>query len=148
MAEDSKNRIILHVDMDAFFTSCEQRENPELKGKPVIVGANPKGGRGWGVVSTASYEARKYGVYSGQPISIAWRKCVRQARQGKPMCVFLPVNFPLYLKEASKIMIILKKYSDKFESWGLDEAFLDVSRRVATFSQAKNLAKKNKRGDF
>ena len=68
-------RTILHVDMDAFYAAVEQRDRPELRGKPVIVGADPKGGRGRGVVSTASYEARRFGVGSAMPISEAFRRC-------------------------------------------------------------------------
>jgi nucleotidyltransferase/DNA polymerase involved in DNA repair len=99
----------MHVDMDAFFTSCEQRENPKLKGRPVIVGADSKGGKGRGVVSTASYEARKLGIHSAQPISIAWRKCDDLPASRHGQCVFLPVNFRLYEKVSASIMQILKK---------------------------------------
>jgi DNA polymerase IV (DinB-like DNA polymerase) len=81
-------RIVLHVDMDSFFASVEIREKPELKGQPVVVGANPKGGEGRGVVSTCSYEARKYGIHSAMPISKAYKLC--------PNCVFLPVRMELY----------------------------------------------------
>lgn len=73
-------RIVLHVDINIFFASVEIREKPELKGKPVVVGANPKGGRGRGVVSTCSYEARKYDIHSAMPISKAYKLC--------PDCVF------------------------------------------------------------
>ena len=66
-------RIILHLDMDYFFAQIEERENPQFKGKPVVVGADPKGGRGRGVVSTANYEARKYGIHSAMPISKAYQ---------------------------------------------------------------------------
>jgi len=68
-------RIILHIDMDAFFAQVEERENPQFKGKPVVVGADPKGGKGRGVVSTANYEARKYGIHSAMPISKAFELC-------------------------------------------------------------------------
>jgi DNA polymerase IV (DinB-like DNA polymerase) len=125
-------RIIIHVDMDAFFASIEQREHPEYKDKPVIVGANPREGKGRGVVSACSYEARKFGIRSGMPISKAWRLC--------PNAIYLPVNFKLYEKVSSRIMNILKEHAEKLEQVGLDEAFLDVSRRVKDFEQAKNLA--------
>ena len=73
-------RTILHVDMDAFYAAIEQRDRIQLRGKPVIVGADPKNGRGRGIVSTCSYEARRFGVHSAQPISKAWRLCP----QGSP----------------------------------------------------------------
>ncbi|UCH71128.1 MAG: DNA polymerase IV [Candidatus Bathyarchaeota archaeon] len=130
-------RIIFHVDMDQFFAAVEEREHPEFGGKPVVVGADPKEGRGRGVVSTCNYEARKYGIRSGMPISRAWKLC--------PDAIFLPVNFKLYVQASSRIMIILREYGDKFEQWGLDEAFLDVSSRVRSFEEAEKLAKTIKR---
>jgi len=129
------SRIILHVDMDYFFAAVEIHENPKLKGKPVVVGADPKGGYGRGVVSTASMEARKYGLHSGMPISIAYRKC--------PNCVFLPVNFELYEETSARIMKILKEYADTLEIGGIDEAFLDISS-LGSFKDAEQLAKKIK----
>ncbi|HDN82976.1 MAG TPA: DNA polymerase IV, partial [Candidatus Altiarchaeales archaeon] len=90
-------RIILHVDLDAFFASIEQRENPSLKGKPVIVGADPKIGRG--VVSTASYEARKFGIHSAQPIKEAYKLC--------PHGIFLSPRIDFYKKVSKNIMKIL-----------------------------------------
>jgi len=127
-----QRRIIFHVDMDQFFAAVEEKVHPEIKGKPVVVGADPKGGKGRGVVSTCNYEARKYGIRSGMPITKAWRLC--------PEAVFLPVNIPLYLQVSSRIMDILSGYADEFESWGIDEAFLDVSSRVKDFEEAKRLA--------
>ncbi len=127
----SNNRIILHVDMDSFFASVEVREKPEHKGKPVVVGADPKGGKGRGVVSTCSYEARKYGIKSGMPISRAYKLC--------PTAVFLPVNFPLYIKASREVMNILRKYTEKFQQVSIDEAYLDVSY-AGSFEAARGLA--------
>jgi nucleotidyltransferase/DNA polymerase involved in DNA repair len=100
---NDKKRVIFHLDMDHFFTAVEEREHPEIKGKPVVVGADPKGGKGRGVVSTANYEARKFGVKSGMPISKAWRLC--------PEAVYLPVNYELYTRVSNEIMDILRKYA-------------------------------------
>ena len=127
-------RVILHVDLDAFFPSVEARANPELKGKPLVVGADPKEGAGRGVVSSASYEARIFGVRSAMPISRAWKLC--------PDCVYLRPNFELYVAASNNIMKILKSHSDKFEQGGIDEAYLDVSSKVENFDEAKILARK------
>jgi len=132
-----KRRIIFHLDMDHFFTAVEEREHPEIRGKPVIVGADPKGGKGRGVVSTCNYEARKFGVRSGMPISRAWRLC--------PDAVYLPVNYPLYMKVSDEIMDILRKYADRFERWGIDEAFLDVTAKVKDYAEAEALARQVKK---
>ncbi|XES77925.1 MAG: DNA polymerase IV [Candidatus Bathyarchaeia archaeon] len=131
-----KQRIIFHLDMDHFYTAVETRERPELAGKPVVVGADPKGGLGRGVVSTSNYEAREVGVRSGIPISRAWKLC--------PNAVYLPPNFPLYIRVSNQIMAIARGYGDRFEQWGIDEAFLDVSGRVKDFGEAKALAKRLK----
>ncbi len=125
-------RIILHVDLDAFFAAVEERQHPEYQGKPIIVGANPKEGKGRGVVSTANYIARQYGIHSGMPISKAWKKC--------PNGIFLPVNMPLYEKVSKSIMDILRAHADKFEQVSIDEAFLDISKRVQDFDQARAFA--------
>lgn len=127
-------RIILHVDLDAFFPSVEAREHPELKGKPIVVGADPKEGKGRGVVSSASYEARKFGVHSAMPISRAWKLC--------PDCVYLRPHFDLYIRASSGIMKILRSHADRFEQGGIDEAYLDVSSRVKDFDEARELARK------
>jgi len=134
---NGKKRIIFHVDMDHFYTAVEERLRPELEGKPVIVGADPSGGEGRGVVSTSNYEARKFGVRSGMPISRAWKLC--------PQGVYLPVNMPLYVKVSDRIMTILREYGDKFEQWGIDEAFLDVTSKVDGYIEAEILAREIKK---
>jgi DNA polymerase IV (DinB-like DNA polymerase) len=127
-------RVILHVDLDAFFPSVEVREHPEYGGKPVVVGADPKEGKGRGVVSSASYEARKFGIKSAMPISRAWMLC--------PDCVYLRPHFDLYVPASNSIMRILKSHADKFEQGGIDEAYLDISSRVKDFDEAKEYAKR------
>lgn len=127
-------RIILHVDLDSFYPSVEVRENPELKGKPVVVGADPKGGTGRGVVSSASYEARKFGIRSAMPISRAWKLC--------PDCVFLRPHFDLYIPASISVMKILLSHADKFEQGGIDEAYLDISTKVKDFDEAAEFAKR------
>jgi len=134
---NEKKRIILHVDMDHFYTAVEERLRPELKGKPVIVGADPKEGRGRGVVSTSNYEARKFGVRSGMPISRAWKLC--------PHGIYLPIDMELYERISNEIMNILHKYACKFEQWGIDEAFLDITSRVKDYAEAETLALKLKK---
>jgi DNA polymerase IV (archaeal DinB-like DNA polymerase) len=109
-------RIVLQVDMDSFFASVEVREHSELKGLPVVVGADPKGGSGRGVVSTCSYEARKFGIHSAMPVSKAYKLC--------PECVFLPVNMALYKEVSEKVMAILRGFAEKFEQVSVDEAYL------------------------
>jgi len=114
-----KKRHIIHVDMDAFFAAIEERDRPELKDKPIVVGADPRRGKGRGVVSTCSYAARKYGIHSAMPISIAYKKC--------PECIFLPVDFEKYNKVSSQIVEILGSFSPTLEQVSVDEAFLDIT---------------------
>lgn len=121
------------MDMDGFFSSIEIVEDPELAGLPVVVGADPKEGAGRGVVSTCSYEARKYGIHSGMPISRAYRLC--------PDARFLPVNMPLYQTVSRRIMKILRGYADKSQKVSIDEAFLDVSTKINDFEDAIKIAK-------
>jgi len=125
--------------MDHFYTAVEERERPEIKGNPVIVGADPKEGKGRGVVSTSNYEARASGVRSGMPISVAWRLC--------PGAVYLPPNFPLYIRVSGEIMALARKYAGRFEQWGIDEAFLDVTGKVGDWAEAEVLARQIKPGD-
>ncbi len=129
-------RVILHIDMDAFYSSVEQREDPTLRGRPVIVGADPKGGKGRGVVAGCSYEARSFGVHSAQPISIAYRLC--------PNGIYVRPNFTLYEQALEKVMKLLKQFTDRLEQMSIDEAFMDVSQQVAGFDKAAVLAAKIK----
>jgi len=122
--------------MDYFFAQIEERENPQFKGKPVVVGADPKGGKGRGVVSTCNYIARKYGIHSALPISKAYELC--------PKAIFLPVNMSLYQKVSENIMKIVKKYSKTWEIVSLDEAYLDISF-LGSYQKVENLAKKLKK---
>jgi len=131
-----KKRITFHLDMDHFYTAVEERERPELKGKPVVVGADPKEGKGRGVVYTCNYEARNLGIRSGMPISKAWRLCKD--------AVYLPPNFELYLNVSGQIMEILRKRADKFEQWGIDEAFIDVTSKANSLAEAEALARQIK----
>ncbi|MEI8348535.1 MAG: DNA polymerase IV [Candidatus Omnitrophota bacterium] len=112
-------RYIVHVDMDAFFAAIEQRDNPGLRGKPVVVGADPKAGRGRGVVSTCSYEARKFGIHSAMPISTAYRNC--------PRAVFLPVDMERYTDVSRQLYNIYNEFTPMVEPAGLDEAYLDIT---------------------
>jgi len=134
---NEKKRVVFHLDMDHFYTAIEERERPDLKGKPVIVGADPKEGKGRGVVHTCNYEARKLGIRSAMPISRAWNLC--------PVAVYLPPNFDLYVKVSSRIMEILRKYGDKFEQWGIDEAFIDVSEKTKDYPEAEAIARQIKK---
>jgi DNA polymerase-4 len=111
-------RRILHVDMDAFFAAVEQRRHPELIGKPIVIGGDGDPTKR-GVVSTASYEARKYGIHSAMPLRHAYRLC--------PEAVFLPVDYDKYVKASEKIKAILKSFTPLLEDVGIDEAFLDIT---------------------
>jgi DNA polymerase IV (DinB-like DNA polymerase) len=123
-----ERRIVFHVDMDSFFASVEVRERPELKGLPVIVGSDPKGGAGRGVVSTCSYEARKYGIHSAMPISQAYRLC--------PQAVFLPVNMKLYAGVSAGVMELLHGFADKFQQVSVDEAYLIPGPEIRNYEEA------------
>jgi DNA polymerase IV len=109
-------RAIAHVDMDAFYAAVEQRDRPELRGRPVIVGADPKGR---GVVSACSYEARVFGVRSAMPISRAYRLC--------PHGVYLPVDMAKYGRVSGEVMAVLGDFSPLVEPVSVDEAFLDLT---------------------
>jgi DNA polymerase IV len=127
------SRAVLHVDMDAFYAAVEQRDHPELRGQPVIVGADPKGGRGRGVVSTASYEARAFGVGSAMPISQAYRLC--------PQGLYRPVDMAKYLEVSRQVMEILRRYTDLVEPVSVDEAFLDVTGSQRAFGAGEEVGR-------
>lgn len=124
------HRCIFHIDLDAFFVAVEQIYEPSLRGKPVIVGGE-RGSRG--VVSTASYEARRFGVHSAMPLVTAQRLC--------PSAVFVPVHFERYTQFSNRFMDLLFSVSQAIEPLGLDEAFLDVSDATADYDAAESLAR-------
>ncbi len=130
-------RTILHVDMDAFFAAVEEREDPSLEGKPVVVGADPRGGRGRGVVSTANYAARAFGIRSAMPISQAYRRC--------PHAVYLPPRISLYAESSKRIFDIFESFTDQVEPLSLDEAFLDVTASRKLFGGGRKIAAAIKR---
>lgn len=147
-------RIILHIDMDAFFAAIEERDNPQFKGKPIIVGADPKEGKGRGVVSTANYEARKYGIHSAMPISWAYRRL--------PQATFLPVDMEKYQSVSERVMGIIRGFADKpalrspehnrrgeggFEQVSVDEAYLEISNfkfPISNWEKVEEIAKRIK----
>src|SRR6185436_15977122 len=118
-------RSILHVDMDAFYASVEQLDHPEYKGKPVIVGADPKQGNGRGVVAACSYEARKFGVHSALPISRAWKLC--------PQGVYVRPRMDRYVEVSHEVMELLRRFTNLVEPLSIDEAFLDITESTALF---------------
>jgi len=125
----SGEKTILHIDMDAFFAAVEIRDNPWLKGKPVIVGGTPTGR---GVVTTCSYEARSFGIHAGMPGREAARLC--------PHAIFLRGHGNKYIHASVQMMRILKQFSDRVEPFSIDEAFVDITHSIRLFGGAGNLA--------
>ena len=126
-------RSIVHVDMDAFYAAVEQLDNPACKGKPVIVGADPKGGMGRGVVAACSYEARKLGIRSALPISRAWKLC--------PQGVFVRPRMKRYVEVSHQVMDVFRRYTDLVEPLSIDEAFLDITGSVALLGKPEDIAR-------
>jgi DNA polymerase-4 len=126
-------RRIIHIDLDAFFVSVEQRENPQLKGKPVVVGGRPQGR---GVVASASYEARAFGLHAGMPLTTASRLC--------PQAIFIEGSFPKYREASQRFMSILADFSPFIEPLGLDEAYLDVTGFESIYGSIHQMAVKLK----
>ncbi len=113
--------------MDAFYAAVEERLRPELRGRPIVVGADPKGGAGRGVVTAASYAARKYGIRSALPISRAWRLAETARRRGEPEVVFVRDNRAAYREASGRIMALIAEGADAFEEASIDEAYLELS---------------------
>ena len=128
------DQIIIHVDMDAFFASVEIRDNPELRGKPLIIGALPAER---GVVATASYEARKYGIHSAMNIKEAYRRC--------PNGIYMHGSYDKYRAVSHQLHRIWDEYATVSEAIALDEAYLDVTRSAGSFEGARRIAHEIKR---
>jgi nucleotidyltransferase/DNA polymerase involved in DNA repair len=126
-------RSILHVDMDAFYASVEQLDHPEYKSKPVIVGADPKAGKGRGVVAACSYEARRFGVRSALPISRAWKLC--------PDGVYVRPRMKRYVEVSGQVMDVFHRFTDLVEPLSIDEAFLDITGSVALLGPPVQIAR-------
>src|SRR5262249_3293300 len=129
-------RIVVHLDMDAFYAAVEERRDPTLRGRPIVVGADPKSGMGRGVVSTASYAARKYGIRSALPISRAWRLAEAARRRGEPAAVFVRGDHALYREVSARLMAIAARGADAFEEASIDELYLDLSS-LGDFARAE-----------
>jgi hypothetical protein len=133
-AARSESRKIVHIDMDAFYASVEQRDNPELRGKPVAVG----GSRARGVVAAASYEAREFGVHSATPSLIAKRRC--------PDLIFVEPRFDAYKAISLQIRQIFAEYTPIIEPLSLDEAYLDVTENLKGIGSATRIAEEIRAG--
>jgi DNA polymerase IV (DinB-like DNA polymerase) len=120
-------RIVAHLDMDAFFAAIEERNRPKLKGMPIVVGADPEGGKGRGVVSTANYKAREYGIRSAIPIGEAWEKSEAARKAGKPAAVFIGGSYGDYGKVSANIYEIVRKHVEQIERASIDEMYMDLS---------------------
>ena len=124
------SNIIIHVDMDAFYASVEIRDNPSLRGRPLIIGSLP---HERGVVATCSYEARKYGVHSAMNIKEAYRLC--------PNGIYMHPNFEKYKSVSNQLHKIWNSYASASETIALDEAYLDVTDTAGSFEKAREIAK-------
>ena len=127
------SRKIIHIDMDSFFASVEIRDNPKLKGKPVIIGNDPRKTGGRGVVSTCSYEARSFGIHSAMSSKEAYERC--------PQAIFIPGNYEKYTAVSQQIRAIFKRYTDKIEPMSIDEAYLDVTENKLGIKSAVKIAR-------
>lgn len=146
-------KIIAHLDMDSFFASVEEQVHPWRKGKPIVVGTPPNEGKARGVVSTANYKARAYGIHSAMPISKAWHISEQARAEGKEPVTFLPVNFARYKKVSTHVLEILKSYlinhksSAAVEQSSVDEFYFDLSA-AGSFTAAKKICTQIKKEIF
>ena len=127
------SRKIIHIDMDAFFAAVEIRDNPKLKGKPVVIGSDPRKTGGRGVVSTCSYEARVFGIHSAMSSKEAYERC--------PQAVFISGNYEKYTAVGQQIRAIFKRYTDNIEPMSIDEAYLDVTENKLGIKSAVKIAR-------
>ena len=127
------SRKIIHIDMDAFFAAVEMRDNPKLRGKPVIIGSDPRQTGGRGVVSTCSYEARAFGIHSAMSSKEAYERC--------PQAVFISGNYEKYKAVGLEIRAIFKRYTDLIEPMSIDEAYLDVTENKLGIKSAVKIAR-------
>ena len=130
-------RSIIHLDMDAFFASVEQLDQPAYRGRPVVVGADPQGGKGRGVVAACSYEARPFGIRSALPISQAYRLC--------PYAIYVRPRMHRYAEMSDRIFAVLREYTDLVEPLSIDEAFLDLTASQRLFGSAEEIGHTLKR---
>jgi len=137
--QSNASRIIMHVDFDYFFAQCEELRRPELRTVPVVVCVFSGRTEDSGVVSTANYVARKYGIKSGIPIRVAKSKLADVSN-----AVFLPLDPSYYSQVSESAMPIIASYADRFEHAGIDECYIDVSQRAGSFEAAKSLAQEIK----
>ena len=127
------SRKIIHIDMDAFFAAVEERDNPSLKGKPVVIGQDPRQSGGRGVVSTCNYEARKYGIHSAMSSKEALDLC--------PHAIFISGNYEKYREVGEQVREIFKRYTDLIEPMSIDEAYLDVTENKIQSKSAVKIAR-------
>ncbi len=133
-------RLIAHVDMDAFFAAIEERDNPRLRGLPIVVGADPQQGEGRGVVATSNYAARAYGIQSAMPISRAWHASEAARQRGKPPVTFLSVDMRKYRAVSNRVLALLRRLVSVVEQASIDEAYLDLSH-LESFERAEELCR-------
>lgn len=126
---NGRPRFVAHIDMDSFYASAEARRNPSLKDLPVVIGADPKEGKGRGVVVSCNYPARKFGLRSAMPISEAWRLC--------PQATYLRPDFGYYESLSDQVMKIIRRQAGEFEQVSIDEAFVDISNEVDSVDRAE-----------